>query len=308
MQLVTVMRTFITACRWIFGLLMLAVGVGNLFQSIICIPFLLIALMLIPPTGVLIDEKIPLSYGKKIGLVFTFMMIATLYDSYRKEEVEQQEKLLKQAQEETDNQQKNINFFKANRSSILADVRQSIKRKKYAEAVALSSKYLAANDKELSTLNNTANAELVAIAKSNEVVANKKILQNNQQTIQLNGKWRCGNDDARFTIKDKYWRYDSTVITNGLRFITVTEGYLTAPDVITTGSLVTFASESESMCAPEMAEQMGSPDGCTDYDPNEVWQTWVITKYSGRKLYIDYILRPVDYPDRKPRQLVCSKI
>lgn len=168
---------------------------------------------------------------------------------------------------------------------------------------------MAVNDKELSTLNNTANSELVAIAKLNEAIANKKISKNDQQTIQLNGKWRCGKvQPSLLTIKGEQWRYDWTGVANGYKAISVAEGYLTKPDVITVGSLVTFTSESESLCMPELADRMGSPDGCSDSDPNEVWQTWVITKYSGRKLYIDYILRPVDYPDRKPRQLVCSKI
>jgi hypothetical protein len=158
---------------WFFGLLVVLMAIGafpNSFLAVIL--FLFAACIFIPPTGKLIDSKISLSFYQKSGLIAALTMIAMFLaaegrNHEREIQMAQQEKLQNQLEEK-----KSIAYFNENSEKILADLRKYVKNQKYNEAVALSSKYLKVDNKELSALHDKANNELISIR--NKQIAKEK--------------------------------------------------------------------------------------------------------------------------------------
>jgi hypothetical protein len=166
----TVLDKILSFIGWYFGLA--TVFAAIVLASLASIPLLFIACIVTPPIGKFIDGKITLSLYQKTGLIFALIMtFAFLAGIDRSQELEIEQ--ARQAQLQNQLQEKNnIAYFNANSSKILANVKKAIKATKYEEAVALSSKYLKADNKELSALHDKANGELTSI--HNKQIAKEK--------------------------------------------------------------------------------------------------------------------------------------
>lgn len=177
----TVLDKILSFLGWYFGLAMVFAAI--VLSSRASIPLLFIACIVTPPIGKFIDGKITLSLYQKTGLIFALILTFSVFAGIdRNQELEIQQSQQAQLQNQLI-EKHNIAYFNANSSKILANVKKAVKAKKYEEAVALSSKYLKADNKELSALHDNANSELTSI--HNKQIAKEKAEQLKQEQASI---------------------------------------------------------------------------------------------------------------------------
>ncbi len=149
------MKIIISIILWFFGVIFATAGLAGIFESDYAagLSCLACGLVCLPPVG----RKIPSKKARIILFIVFFVMIAPLGE-YQKAQ--------KQAAE-------NMEYFKENHSSIIANTQKTLDKKDYEAVVLVADKYAFAKDKELIALKSEAQ-KLLEIQKKEEEKYSRK--------------------------------------------------------------------------------------------------------------------------------------
>lgn len=165
--------------NWGFGVLFLLAGVVSLIDNPLgglCL--LAISALLLPPVRNFIYTKTNKEFPIKARAISIFVLfIAFGIFSGQSQERKAQEQVALDAEQKAEKiaqiRQENIDYFKANRETIISSVKSALSSKDYQSALSQSNKYLAAGDKELEQINAQAKNELATMQKAEKT---KKLL------------------------------------------------------------------------------------------------------------------------------------
>lgn len=166
------MKYVYLAFNWIFGILLLLLGLLSLIESPMAGLFLIAAsALMLPPVRDFTYSKINIEFNAKARAIAVFalfiisgLFIADSAEEKAKELAAQQER--DKAEQVAQREKENIEYFNANRQQILASVNEAISKKEYSSAISQSNKYLSAGDSELEKMNTQAKEQLSIIEKA----------------------------------------------------------------------------------------------------------------------------------------------
>lgn len=180
------MKYVYLALNWIFGSIFLLGGIATAattsFLAGLCL--VLISLFFLPPVTKFAYLKTNKTLESKTKGFLMFLLViafSVFLTQSQKQEAEEMaaNKVKAEAAEMAELRQKNIDYFNKNTAKILSDVKAALDNKNYKKVKSLSSKYIAANNKELSDLRKKANLELASIKAKKET---KRILKKLKST------------------------------------------------------------------------------------------------------------------------------
>jgi hypothetical protein len=158
------MRYVFLALNWVFGVLFLTTGTAFLLSSARAgIAMLAIALLLLPPFRNFVYAKTgqavpPKARGIAVVVLFVAFVIFGVQDQSR----EAQEAAAKEAQAQAEVaaalRERNVEYFNQNSAQILGEIKKAISTGDLNGAIALSAKYISAENPELRELNAQARA------------------------------------------------------------------------------------------------------------------------------------------------------
>lgn len=152
--------------NWIVTLIFLMIGLATLFNDPFpAIPILLIAALFLPPIQTAIVSK----FGKPVPprakailtavLLFSFFTLVALGENQDKRRIAD-EKLAQEQARASKLKQEHIIEFNANRAEIIAVASTALSDGRYQEVVSNTQKYVVADDSELNSLRDRADAAL----------------------------------------------------------------------------------------------------------------------------------------------------
>jgi len=161
--------------NWTFGALLLLTGLVLLVEDSILAGLSLISIstLLLPPVRNWVHSKTgkEISTKARAASIFVLLIAYSLFvvqekiEEAKEREAQRFKQLTEQAAAE---RQKIIDYYNANSPQILADIRSALSSGEYQKAVSLSSKYLDANNSELSALYAAAKEKIAEAQRAEE--------------------------------------------------------------------------------------------------------------------------------------------
>jgi hypothetical protein len=207
------------ALGWTFGVLTLVIGLLTLTESLLGgLALVAISMFWIPPVKNLFHSKTnielsPKARGSIILALFVacgyFVSTDSLKDAEERAALAEEEAI----EEAAAQRQANIDYFNQNTSQILGEIEGLIEDGDYDQAIAVSSKYLRANDENLDRLNKLARQakeEAERKAQTEQILAKLKTIPESQyaQNRNLYQQLVANNPDNE-SYKEKLDYYSS---------------------------------------------------------------------------------------------------
>lgn len=151
-----------SAVGWIFGSLAFLMALPMFLVSFMAgLPYLIIGLMLLPPAREYAYSKTKITLSSSVKTIAIIVLFGfSVYFGVTSSDKSAEEDAVKESQKQSASlaatRQKNAEFFKQNSASILEQVKKLVDEKKYAEALAASTKYLSSKNIELKKLHDIA--------------------------------------------------------------------------------------------------------------------------------------------------------
>lgn len=197
------MKFIYLALNWMFGVLFILSGILFLIETpLIGISFIAMAALLLPPIRTFVysktNKELPLKFRASVLIVlFILVGVFTSQEQSKKE----QELAAQQAQEKLEKaaqiRQKNIDYFNANRSEILSNIKQAFDSTKYQKVISLSKKYLEFGDQELLKYNQASKTAIAEFKQEVRSLVGKKVPYE---------KWsEWGSPETLEGTSNKYW-------------------------------------------------------------------------------------------------------
>lgn len=189
------MKHIYMVLNWAFGVLFLLSGLASLFESPLAgLALFSIAALLLPPVRNWVYSKTGKELTTKaraasIFVLFIVFGISVGESTTQNAELETAQADIQRAQLEATEKQKTIEYFHANSQQILADTKTALDAGEYQKSIALSSKYLAANNEALSQLNAIAKTKLAEKRSADHLIEAKKALD----------EWKPNKDPMKTT-------------------------------------------------------------------------------------------------------------
>lgn len=156
---------------WLLGSILLIAGVAALVMTPMAGVILIVAsALLLPPVRQWAFRRTQKSLSPKarvvaMGALFFIFIVAINHDAARNEKELAAQEAMQRAEQAAKDRQERIDYFHANRESILAEAKAALDAKDYQRAIVLSSKYVETGDPELLSLNASAKERLAEIRK-----------------------------------------------------------------------------------------------------------------------------------------------
>ena len=183
------MKFIYLTLNWLFGIIFLLLGFLTLFTSVFAgLCLLVVSLMLLPPIRNYAYSKSQREIPTKTRAIAISVLII-LFFVFVVQAQRAQERLL-EAEKAAQAKQEKIDYFHANRNSILSSLRSEFEEGNFGSVVEQSDKYLLTEDAQLIELNNKASAKIAAIKRkqrTNELLTELKSLpvEEYEENLQL---------------------------------------------------------------------------------------------------------------------------
>jgi len=148
--------------NWLFGIVFIILGITSLFTNpLASVPLFIISLLLLPPVRVFVQSKTGKEFSLKaravtiIILFVSFGIVTGIGEDKKRQELAAQ-KAKEQAQKIAAQKKKTIEYYIANKATILNMVRNAIAKADYKKAVSTTNRYLITKDPELRELHKQA--------------------------------------------------------------------------------------------------------------------------------------------------------
>lgn len=158
--------------NWLFGVLILIIGLVSLITSpLASLSLIAIAMLLLPPVRAFAYSKTNKQIPTKaraisIAVLFILFVVFVGQDQANKKEALEVKKEQELAKKVAAANKKKVEYFNANRADIIAKAKSILSSKDYKAVINLSNQYLIAKDKELQGINSKAKQELAVIQKA----------------------------------------------------------------------------------------------------------------------------------------------
>ncbi len=199
------------ALSWIFGSLLLLIGIATFFTyPLPAITILAISSLILPPVRKFAYVKFgkKLTYQTRLFSILALFLLTGLFFMVGESPEKIDHKLDTQ---KTNISQQNIDYFHANHQEILLDIRNAIEKKEYDVAIAIAGSYLATNDAELSGLYGKAKvlrANLIKKTTTDNILSDLKKIpeQDYERNMELYGQLvRMYPDNEKYRKKYGYY-------------------------------------------------------------------------------------------------------
>jgi tetratricopeptide (TPR) repeat protein len=190
------MKFIYLTLNWLFGIIFLLLGFLTLFTSVFAgLSLLVVSLMLLPPIRNYAYSKSQREIPTKtraiaISVLIILFFVFVVQAQRAQERLLEAEKAEERAEQAAQAKQEKIDYFHANRNSILSSLRSEFEEGNFGSVVEQSDKYLLTEDAQLIELNNKASAKIAAIKRkqrTNELLTELKSLpvEEYEENLQL---------------------------------------------------------------------------------------------------------------------------
>lgn len=162
------MKFIYLTLSWLLGILLILSGFIMLFETPLAGVIMISAsLLILPPARDFVYSKTKkeISFTVRSLTVFALIVVASMFIEQNQDKKEQEIVAKEQAEKIAPIKQQNIDYFFANRETIIAALNTNLASNDFQAVISTSSKYLASGDDELNKLYSTAKDKLDKIQK-----------------------------------------------------------------------------------------------------------------------------------------------